>query len=298
MPVEWTKAAGLTVALAVGLAVLLSRRRAIGQTTLVSAWWWTLGALTCWHGLEIAAALGLVDRGWRGPLRLAAAALSFCPLMALIGAKRPQHRAWDFVVASLWAILALPAAEGYFLHRGPRVEVGEIRSWFLWVLILLGPVNFLPTRYWLGSLLLAASQLAVFAPSLALVRRPIFPQAETIGALLSVAALAAAWLASCQTTPAMHRMNRLWLDFRDTFGLFWALRVQERINAAAQQRGWNLELGWSGFCARRAAARLDDVERSTESELRTVFKGLLRRFVSTRWIAERLAAGREEELRA
>ena len=32
-------------ALAAGLAILLSRRRAVGETTLVSAWWWTLAAL-------------------------------------------------------------------------------------------------------------------------------------------------------------------------------------------------------------------------------------------------------------
>ena len=47
--------AAAAVALLGGLAVLLSKRAAIRQTTLVGAWWWTAMALVAWSGVELAA---------------------------------------------------------------------------------------------------------------------------------------------------------------------------------------------------------------------------------------------------
>jgi hypothetical protein len=49
-------------------------------------------------------------------------------MLAVLGAKRPQHAAWSFVVLAFWGILALPAAETYFLQRGQRREMGDARS--------------------------------------------------------------------------------------------------------------------------------------------------------------------------
>ena len=71
----------------------------------------------------------------RGPTfpkrrRFAAAVLSFAPTMALLGAKRPQNGAWQFVVITLWAILALPAFEVLLRGRGEALaeRVDGIRS--------------------------------------------------------------------------------------------------------------------------------------------------------------------------
>src|SRR5262245_65739024 len=75
-------------ALGSGLAALIARRRPIAETTLVSTWWWALAAIIGWGSVELLAACGLLtEAAWLQPLRFAAAALSFCPAVSLIGAK-------------------------------------------------------------------------------------------------------------------------------------------------------------------------------------------------------------------
>ena len=278
------------LALAAGLAILLRARRAILETTLTSAWWWTLAALVAWSAANLFQA--------SAPLRFAAIALSLCPAVALIGAKRPQHLAWNFVVVSLCAIVALPAAENLFLHPGRPVEMGDARGWFLWILILLGPISFVSTRHWPAAILLAIGQIAALGPHLPLLRSDWLAylgladwliSSDLVGLLLAVAAVCAAWARRHTSASSRSSLDYdcLWLDFRDTFGLFWALRVQERVNAAAKQYDWPFELAWSGFRSKADDAPLVAADPSSEPALRTTLRGLLRRFVSNRWIAER-----------
>jgi hypothetical protein len=274
------------VTLIAGLAVLLRCRPAVLPTTLVSVWWWSLAALIAWAGAEFLAAL-TPGGDWLAPLRLAAIALSFCPAVSLVGAKRPQHAAWNLVVLALWGIVALPAAENYFLHPGQTLTMGDARGWFLWILVLLGPINFVPTRFWLASLLIAAGQVVALSRYLALLQRPLVSHAELMGLALCGLGILAAALAARRATQAANSYDRLWLDFRDHFGLLWSLRVQERVNAAAQQYGWDLDLSWNGFRRKSDGGALPAIDPAMEPALRTTLKGLLRRFVSNGWIAAR-----------
>jgi hypothetical protein len=285
----------------VGLGALALRRPIVRETTLIPAWSWALAAVIAWSAIELAAGLsGDPPSTWQDPLRLAAVTLSFCPILAVLGAKRPQHAAWSFVVAAFWGIVMLPAAEAFFLQRGQRLEMGDARSWFLWILIAVGPINYLPTRQWLAATLLAAGQMLALSEYLPLVHRALFAQQHLAGLCLGCLSLA---LARSPRSLAAGKYDRLWLDFRDTFGLFWSLRLQERVNAVAQTNGWPIWLSWSGFLSVPTVpvgqGLPDDVNSeasptgtvgplSIEPTLRTSLKGLLRRFVSGRWIAERL----------
>jgi len=276
------------VTLAAGVTVLLAQRRAIRGTTLVGPWWWALAAVIAWSAAEVITSLQAVERaGLLPPWRLAAIVLSLCPAVSLIGAKRPQHAAWNFVVLALWCILALPAAENALLHPGQKLVIGDARGWLLWVLVLLGPINFVPTRFWLASLLVAAGQTLALSTHLPLFGRPPVAQAEVAGLALCGLGIVSAAIAARRTTVAANAYDVLWLDFRDSFGLFWSLRVQERINAAATQRNWNLELAWGGFVLKPDAPGKDG---DSDPALRTALKGLLRRFVSHEWMAQRLEA--------
>ena len=203
----------------------------------------------------------------------------------MLGAKRPQHAAWSFVVAACWGIVVLPAAETFFLQRGQRLEMGDARSWFLWILIVVGPINYLPTRQWLAATLLAAGQVLALSEYLPLVHRNLFAHQQLAGLWLGCLSLV---LARSPHSRDAGKYDRLWLDFRDTFGLFWALRLQERVNAVAQTNGLPVWLSWSGLRDATTSRKINELDPAIEPTLRTTLKGLLRRFVSGRWIAERL----------
>jgi hypothetical protein len=290
LPPGWTGAVVAILAAGIGVAVLWRALRVVVQTTLIDAWWWAAGALVLWCATEVAAALQPPGgtAGWVQPARLLAISLSLCPMIAVMGAKRPQHGPWNFVVLSLFAIVALPAAEAFFLKPGQRVVVGDARSWFLWILVLLGPINYVPTRFWLAALLVAAGQIIALSPHLALIQRAIVAQGELVGLVFCAAGLLAAWTASGSAKRVASPGDRLWLDFRDCFGLFWGLRVQERVNAAALSSGWGWELAWQGFVCRTNGKQAAESEGAKEPAVWSTLKGLLRRFVSNEWIAERL----------
>lgn len=289
VPIAWPSAIGATLSLLVGLVVLFSGGRSVWQTTLASAWCWTLAALVAWSLIELVAAVapGQATGNSFSAIRLAAMSLSLCPIVALLGAKRPQQQAWNFVVLSLWIILLLPAAETLMLRPGQRLSFGVLRSWLLWVPAALLLMNYLATRYWLAALLAAGGQVLAFGQFLPLAPQAFPARATLLGLLLLTAALVAAHVASLRTQGANSDLDRLWLDFRDTFGAFWALRVQERMNATAQQHGWKATLAWHGFDEAAESASPAAVTTHDRLSPASTFRGLLRRFVSSDWIAAR-----------
>jgi len=281
-------AIGIAVYVTLGLFVLFLARQPIRQTTLIGPWSWTLAALIAWAGTEFADATTLISSGNLEPLRLATIALSFCPIVAVLGAKRPQNFAWNFVVLSLWAIVTLPAAENFFLHPGQKLSMGDARSWFLWILILLGPINYIPTRFALPSLVVASGQILALSPYLALLHRPLTVHPSQGGLILATTAILGSILSYRAPSRGKSANERLWFDFRDLFGLLWALRVQERINTQAQQDHWNLELTWRGVQHFNHNPPATESDSTSDAAFHSNLRSLLRRFVSPEWINSRL----------
>jgi hypothetical protein len=272
------------------LTVLLVGWRAIQQTTLVSAWSWSLAAILGLAGLVVAREL--LDSSHADSLdalRFAIAALTFCPVISLLGSKRPQHKAWNFIVLSLWVVLTLPGAEMLLLQRGQGLEVNDARGWFLWILLVLLPINFLPTKFWLPAIFATLAQALLLSEYLPLVRqRPAFDLSGAIS-LITIATLGTL-LIERRPNRVADRFDRVWLAFRDTFGLLWGLRVAERVNAAAMQHSLPVELTWQGFRNRTDGSQIVSLGEDEERVLRQALSGLLRRFVTTKWIAERTSS--------
>jgi hypothetical protein len=267
-------AAGLLLIMAAAaLAGWQSRWRQLSGTTLRAACYWSLAAL---------AALLLATTTSSVHLRYVATVATFCPLVSILGAKRPQDRAWQFIVAALWLVLALPGLQQLLSRGGVNLDLHAAWQWFLAILILLGLFNGLPTRLWPSSLLTALAQTLMLLNQLPL---PLEPSAANIAQAWQAGVLiwwasAALWGFDQPRRRDLAGWDRVWLDFRDLVGAIWAIRVAERINAAARLCGWKSHLKWGGFVP---------IDQSTlEPALQRSFRMVLRRFVSPDWIDRRL----------
>jgi hypothetical protein len=280
---------GIGLVLALGAAAMFGVAGALLRvqgTTLVAPAMWALAALAAVTAVEtaLAAPQPASLSGNAGIYRYLAGAALCCPLLALLGAKRPQNRAWGWIVLSLWVVLALPALEAWLFQRG-RFELSGARAWFLLILIVTAMVNHLATRYLLSAGLVSLGQVLLMAEFLP---TPLTGTASPRGALACFAvAVLAGWLVPTRNKDAV---DRVWLDFRDAFGLVWSLRVQERLNDLATAQSWPVRLTWRGFVPLEAKDVGNVVSTSDAERLaRDALAKALWRFVSPAWLAAREA---------
>lgn len=269
-----------------GIASLIWWRPKVKQTTLVSVLGWTALSFTSMIAVEVFA----LARGWADSngiltaLRFTAATSVFCPFVSRLGAKRPQQAAWQFVVATLWLVLASPAAESLILKPGQPLEVIGARSWFLALLIVVGLSDRVLTRFAGSALLAAFGQALLLAEYLPL---PVEITQHIHLPRLGIALLAVSVLLESFDIPrpraGIAELDTLWLDFRDAFGTLWGLRVLERLNAAAVRYNWNMRLTWVGFRPSGTTGQHEWPE-----SFPTTLNNLLRRFVGPEWIAKRI----------
>lgn len=261
----------------------------VKQTTLVHVWGWGLLAVIGLLGSLLLNGDGR-ESSSTSTLSFAAWSLTFCPAITLLGIKKPQHIGWHAVTAALWGILILPAAEAWLLRPGQPIELGGLRPWFLLALILLSPVSYLAGRYFFPALVLAIAQGLFFVKELPWGNElaPLFARGGSPFYWLFAAAVLAE-LQYWREYPADNGLDRVWLDFRDSFGLFWGLRVAERVNAAAVLIAWPFRLEWWGVMPITAEhTELSPADTAEiPAELRTAVRGLLRRFVTHDWLESR-----------
>jgi len=279
-------AGGMTI---LGVLLLIRCLPWVHGTTLVAPWAWATLALVFVGSVECLAGFNGWDEGSHRlqALQLIAAASTFCPGVAILGAKRPQCHVWQFVVVSLWGILALPAAESLVLGQGGQLRVDAFRSWFMLALLVLCMANGLPTRFGVSAALCGFAQLILLAKHLPLLRSALAINSEFISLILVVLALGLV----VAGVPRKHRVSdavdRVWLDFRDSFGMLWGLRLAERLNAISAQSGWGLSLRWRGIHVGTNLTSASEISPEIVRELRKNLHALLLRFVSPDWIAAR-----------
>ncbi|MFI4876190.1 MAG: hypothetical protein ACIALR_12655 [Blastopirellula sp. JB062] len=293
---------GTTACLAgmVGVLFLMARRKALHGTTLVAPWRWALIAwisvtgAEAWIGFAVSA--GSLAT-YRDSLRFLASMTLFCPQIAQLGAKRPQNVAWQWVVVTLWAVLVMPVGEQLAAGRGGELILSGARSWFLFVLVVVGLLNNGPTRFGVTAILLAMSQTLLLAQHLPGLGRDLAAGGAALAILLLLMAILLTVLDWPSRGSVSRPEDRVWLDFRDSFGAFWGLRVAERINASATRYQWGLWLTWSGFAQVEFVGLAGEVNEEVNSALRLSLRSLLRRFVSDDWLRQRLPPEKPEESR-
>ncbi|HVC99068.1 MAG TPA: hypothetical protein VND64_35715 [Pirellulales bacterium] len=308
----WT-AVSIAIALAVAGGIgLLRTDRELRGTTLLAPWRWACFSFATLAVGEVIVAWPSVDLSPVGAdhVRYLAGVTTLAPFVALLGAKRPQDRAWQWIVLALLLLLALPIGKAFVFDSG--APPAPHAAWRLLLAILLSSqlANHLPTSVWPAAFLAGLAQLgwlAGYLPGVANRPSGTWPLA---GLALATAAI---WLVRRPVPRGWIRKNsgrrrlpcrpidRLWLEFRDSFGALWALRVAERFNASAELYGWPARLWWGGM--REAEVEREKGKRGrgdegnespVESEadvaaaMRQNLRTLLWRFVSPEWIAQRL----------
>lgn len=256
---------------ALGLFALLWP--AVRDSTLRYAWGWTGLTLAAVLGTEwlVAGAQSAPDADWLIPTRYMAAVFLFCPMMSVLGSKRPHDQAWQWIVLSLWGILVLPAMEWFAVRRGATMEIHGVRGWFLVLLILMTGLHAIGTRGSLIGLLVAVAQFLMLQEHLPnvvskLAVAGIGRQPTSLTQLLAIGLLETALVVAFRLfkrPPSGQGLNRVWCDFRDQFGTLWALRIMERVNAAASAGGWRTRLEWNGFSTAAAEDREGPIAATT-----------------------------------
>jgi hypothetical protein len=218
--------------------------RANRQTSLLHAINWTIGAWAVWCW-----ALGMTASSSEGAgflARYLALCLTGCAGVAVLGARRPILGPWNFVLLSLLAVLLLPLAQGELL--GGPLQLGLPHTLFLAGTLAVTVLNYLPTRMAPAALLLAAAGAGELLSLVGPETGASPPEAVHLISRLLLALVP--WVAYARwrrRRPAATEFDRLWLDFRDRFGLVWGQRLRDQFNRAAANAGWPVHLRWRGL---------------------------------------------------
>ena len=240
-------------------------------TTLLQAVNWSVVAWAAW-------ACALVPGAAETPAGVAlvylALCLTGCGGVAVLGARRPGVAAWNFVLVGLLAVMLLPLAESLIASR-PLPLAGP-RAVFLAGTLAVCLLNYLPTRLASAALVLAG---ACALEVISLVDAGLLGSRQTFAVGLGPWLVALTpWLAYSSwrwRPPAAAEFDRLWLDFRDRFGLFWAQRLREQFNSSAAHAGWRVHLRWRGL---RLEPGTHLPEPGVQMAMVTTLRALMKRF--------------------
>jgi hypothetical protein len=207
-----------------------------------------------------------------------AAIMALCPLIAVLGAQRPGVRVWNaFVLVPLVAVLGWPAIAVWFTASPPAPLVLETPAIVgIAIVAVMGLGNYVLIPRWTVSVLLYGAAIALTVLPLSNLVELSLHWRLAPYPCLGLAVLAG-WLGSRGRQPSADALQQQWDDFRDRFGLVWAARIRERVNATAEKERWNKRLELQGFvpCASQGALSEADTRARAEHTL----NWLLRRFV-------------------
>ncbi len=284
-PEEAWMAAGLALGLAaVGYMAFLRLR---GATLAAPAAWAIVSSFTI---AAVEAALAIKGEG-ASPFtaslwRYAAAVSTTCPLMAVLGAKRPQDRGWQWIVLSLWVVLLVPAGQAIAGRSAQQLELFTAWRLLLVVLVAMSVLNYLPTRHAGAAMLFAVGQTLTLWPYLS-----GHAEHSTLRVLGLATIMVAALVILAQRrrphveSPAspLEAENRRWQSFRDGWGAFWGLRVMHRLNQTAELGCWPVRLEWwNGFVPTSdcvsSGGQPSTANCRTDEQVDQALDSLLRRF--------------------
>lgn len=256
-----------------GLLPLFRAWQANRRTSLFQTVHWVFAAWAVWGVAVWSEALGFSEET-RGVVRYLAFCLTGCAGVAVLGARRPGVGPWNFVLLGLLAVMLLPLAEG-LLARGALHLEGP-RMIFLAATLAMIVLNYLPTRLGPAALLLGlAGTFQLFRLAGPEEVRETLRAYDSIGNLLLAFVPWAGFERTASRPVPASEFDRLWLDFRDRFGMVWSQRTREQFNNSAHHAGWSVVLRWQGLRIVPGAAPPAEEQQQAMVE---VLQSLLKRF--------------------
>jgi hypothetical protein len=259
------------------LAIALVRLRA---TTLLSPLAWSLAAVSSIAIAEVVLFFPPMPgvTSWQSLVRYAAGTLLLLPAISLLGAKRPQALLWNYIVASLWVVLIMPAAEVVLLKPQQTFELYAFGPWLITGLILYTAIHFAGTGMTAVSLLVAAAQTIYVAEFLPALPDPLLERWRFLASLLIM--VASLWTVGANSR--LHKRDEFWLlwsRFKNAYGTAWALRIIQRLDELQARHDWAVRLSWFGVQTTRDGATSEEI-RADRKALARAFRNLMLRFLS------------------
>ena len=218
-----------------------------------------------------------------------AAVLLVCPFISVLGSRRPTEKVWTgFIVLPLIAVLGWPALTALFGGSTPAPICVSTPVFLGFALVLvMGLGNYAGTRFGRSSLLAGAAVCLTVMPfHTSGGFTPTSSQTvRSAAALLTALSLFHARRQAGRKTMDEVPCDRIWFDFRDTFGIVWSIRIQERINQTAESEQWPCRLTPLGFEWDSGISAHERYEG--EQRVEATLRWLLRRFVDPCWIDAR-----------
>jgi len=276
---HWISAA---LALALGVTAFRAFQKLRGTTLAAPAAWAVASALAM-SAVEVALGVGVWPEQSLAAYtaRYFAAVGTFCPVMAVLGAKRPQDRGWQWIVFSLWIVLMVPAGQAWAARGSGEFRLGT--PWLMLVYALASTTAsiYLPTRWALHALAFTGMQ---YSALVYLLLNSVADEEPLTGPLLGLLLLflfhkklGVKWHLEKEAGPLAPFTQR-WSNFRNGWGAFWALRVMHRINETAELSQWPVRLAWGGFAFTEEHRNVATLDASVAAQIQQTMDSLLWRF--------------------
>lgn len=275
--------------LAAAWFVLFRTEPVVRGTTLKPVWGISLAALTIWTG-----AIGCrwafdfdATPQHSSHLCYVVAIATLAAFVMVLGARRPIDKVWPwFVLLPLVLVLMLPSWTNRLWGPDSPLRLETPRVLGFAVVLVMGIGNYLFTRLSLPALLLGTAIVLLVYPSTDYGTGSSYATAlDYAGICLGLAAVSG-WLLMRSRPDDLQPQERIWADFRNSYGIVWAKRVMDRVNWTAAEEKWPLRLDLHGVVWTNAEAT--DAEREHAIErLRATFGWLLKRFVDEGWMERR-----------
>lgn len=286
--------AGLLAILSCLIPVWRARKR-LRDTTLLAAWVWLTMALSGWSVIAAADCMGLLEPiGLRQMAWYAIAILMLCPAIFVLGARRPLTRVWSwFVVLPFCLVFSWPAAASLQqLLRGGEFHLEAPMAVGFAFVVVMSIGNYLGTRYTMPTALTLGALLLLIAAAAGaeLSWLPTPGHSRSAATFMVFTAIWWATSLSSDKYPVRTPLDRVWIEFRDTFGVVWSKRILDRLNGMAANDHLDVRMDISGVVPVDPSDLTEDYqpEPLALAALEKHLRWLLRRFVEESWIDERL----------